>query len=250
MILFAFVISQSQVLTVNKIDLKLNNTPCVNLEQLKTTLNLKGKNILFLDNAKIKKALLAEYPCVGDIKLERFFLGAIKIEIEGRTAFVKIASFSSAPPLTLKDLEATSSTSTALLDGFFPSSTEENFILDEAGVIFAKNSSNNLPILFWPDKDLKIGQSLDKSLVYKVSKIITKLTQLEINKSENPVRMKLKDEDFIIQALPKLVFSLSKDIPKQLASLQLILAKAKIDEKTIESLDLRFDKPVIIYGQR
>jgi hypothetical protein len=45
----------------------------------------------------------------------------------------------------------------------------------------------------------------------------------------------------------KLAFLLTGNHLQELASLQLILQRNKIDLKSIESIDLRFDKPIVVY---
>ena len=44
---------------------------------------------------------------------------------------------------------------------------------------------------------------------------------------------------------PKIIFKLRNDIDKQIASLQLILEKAKMETSKLEFIDLRFDKPIV-----
>ena len=56
----------------------------------------------------------------------------------------------------------------------------------------------------------------------------------------------IKDETSVI----KVIFRLKNEVDIQLASLQLILDKAKIDEKELEFIDLRFDKPVVRYAPK
>lgn len=56
--------------------------------------------------------------------------------------------------------------------------------------------------------------------------------------------------NLIVQSKPTIIFSLENDAALQLASLQLILEKAKIGKGQIDLIDLRFDKPVLRYAQR
>ena len=49
---------------------------------------------------------------------------------------------------------------------------------------------------------------------------------------------------------PKVFFRLDNEIDLQLASLQLILEKAKIDERILEFIDLRFDKPIVRFAPK
>ncbi|MBI4038755.1 hypothetical protein HY384_02235 [Candidatus Daviesbacteria bacterium] len=58
----------------------------------------------------------------------------------------------------------------------------------------------------------------------------------------------LRDDFFLINPYsnnPRIIFRLSNSLDVQLASLQLILGKAKIDGSRLEFIDLRFDKPVL-----
>jgi len=82
---------------------------------------------------------------------------------------------------------------------------------------------------------------LDEGLFKKISTVFTETRKYEINISEAEVL----DQDFLVLSPRKIAFSLKRDILKQLVSLQLILQKAKIDESMIETVDLRFDKPVV-----
>lgn len=44
------------------------------------------------------------------------------------------------------------------------------------------------------------------------------------------------------------IFSTENDLKSQIDSLQIVLAKSKIDAAKIEKIDLRFDKPVVTYN--
>ncbi len=45
------------------------------------------------------------------------------------------------------------------------------------------------------------------------------------------------------------IFSLDKEADSQLTTLQNLLTKAKINNRTVKSIDLRFDKAVVVYGK-
>ena len=45
------------------------------------------------------------------------------------------------------------------------------------------------------------------------------------------------------------IFSLNKDLDEQLATLQNLLTKAKINNRTVKKVDLRFDKIIVIYSK-
>ena len=46
------------------------------------------------------------------------------------------------------------------------------------------------------------------------------------------------------------IFLLDRDNQKELASLQLILQRNRIDLRSIESVDLRFDKPIVTFEKK
>jgi len=62
---------------------------------------------------------------------------------------------------------------------------------------------------------------------------------------------KKTDTDLVITSAQGTIasFSLTKDPDFQLTTLQNILTKAKINKKKVKSIDLRFDKAVVIYGK-
>lgn len=61
-----------------------------------------------------------------------------------------------------------------------------------------------------------------------------------VKDSESSYRVQLASDSEVI-------FSSKKDINEQVASLQLILARLTIEGKGLRRLDLRFDKPVIVF---
>ena len=49
---------------------------------------------------------------------------------------------------------------------------------------------------------------------------------------------------------PKVIFRLDQRIDVQIASLQLILEKAKMYSESLEFIDLRFDKPIVKFAPK
>jgi len=232
------------VFNIAGIDVEIKNAQCVNEQNIKSDLNLLGKNILFFDEYEASRKLTVKYPCIKNIDFKRQLSKEIKVFISGRNPFLSVAPLTKSPLSSLDNLEATPSSSTAFLDWSLPSQEREQLTVDETGVVFDCGDNSDLPLIFLPDENLKIGQKLDDSLFIKISEIVTKLTQFQIQN----FHAKVENHDLVIQTSPQLVFALDKDALKQLASLQLILAKAKMNETMIKSIDLRFDKPVVVYA--
>lgn len=239
---------------INQIEVKKNNVQCFDDQKFLSEFNtsklslseIKNENILFFNEQRIKNKIFSEYVCVKNISFEKKFPNKLKIIINGRKSIAKISSYKSNELIDLKELEATVSSEAALLDwSSSETSSTDNFIIDDEGIIFTNKDENGLPVLYMPIADnlLKIGNKLKNTDFKKVSLLFNKLSQMNVNL----LQTKLSGQNLQVLGQPKIVFLLEKDVLKQLASLQLILEKAKIDERNMEIIDLRFDKPVVKY---
>ncbi|MDO8638889.1 MAG: hypothetical protein Q7R43_04905 [Candidatus Daviesbacteria bacterium] len=242
--IFISILWKSNVLNISQVEIENNNSQCLNKEKFSSEFNIKNENIFFIDKQKLEEKILLKYICVKNISLEKIFPSKIKIIINGRFGIAKVSNIKNEPVLDLKDLEATSSSEAALINWSVPELNEtEKFIADDEGIIFANDSENNLPIVYLPDQILKIGEKIKVTDFNKIALVFIKLPQLNISFTQT----KLNEYDLEVLSQPKIVVSLEKNILRQLASLQLILEKAKIDNRTMEIIDLRFDKPVVKY---
>ncbi|KKS71196.1 MAG: hypothetical protein UV41_C0004G0020 [Candidatus Daviesbacteria bacterium GW2011_GWA2_42_7] len=220
---------------INKIEVTINNAVCTTEEGLRVESGLPGSNILFISEETVRRKLFDKFICIKDVSLKRQFPSVVKLTVDGRVAIAGL--------MTHKGIrmEATPSSQSALLDWSTPQLTSQPFLVDDQGVLFAQFQGEDLPKLFLPEQTVKVGQRLDEGLFKKISTVFTETRKYEINISEAEVL----DQDFLVLSPRKIAFSLKRDILKQLVSLQLILQKAKIDESMIETVDLRFDKPVV-----
>lgn len=236
--IFIALIWKLEIFNLKKVEIEKNNVQCMDNQKLLSEFTIKGENILLMNEQNINKKILLKYPCVKNIIFKKQFPDKVKIIISGREGMARISY------INLKELEATSASGAALIDWTFPLSVEsDNFIIDDEGIIFAQNNESSLPYLYLKNQILKIGNKIENIDLNKVSLLFVKLPQMgiKINKT------KINGQDFQVLGEQKIVFSLAKDVLAQFASLHLILEKAKIDERTMEIIDLRFDKPVVKY---
>ncbi|MCL5783803.1 MAG: FtsQ-type POTRA domain-containing protein [Patescibacteria group bacterium] len=256
------IIFKLNIFQVHKIDVKNNGVDCVSDDNLKTLIGANNKNIFLIDEKDIRRKIISNFFCVKDVKVDKKLPDTLVLTLQGRADFVKVVLYQPLLPLTLNDLENPSASSAALLDWSLPSlSGNPTFISDETGFIFKQGENNNIPVLFLSGQNLKIGQQLDSQMFGKIFLIFDKLKSLQfvadtISKDNNlsgsdgtsilPIA-KIVDDYIQITYQAELVFSLKKDIFRQLASLQLILQKDKINSGTMKTIDLRFDKPVVVY---
>lgn len=221
---------------------------CLTSEDFQQAVKIKGESIFFIDRDQISANLLQKYLCLKAVEIEKEFPSKIKINLIDREPLVEVSSYVLTTPFPLKDLEASSSSQAALLDWSYLQD-KDFMVADEDGVIFKEKEAINLPKLFLPDQEIKLGKQLDKILFNKLSEVIKKIgSDALIKVSGNFLLIQSDLDDY--QGKKKLVISLEKDLMAQLASLQLILQKAKIDDRPMEIIDLRFDKPVVIYKQK
>ncbi|MDO8429672.1 MAG: hypothetical protein Q7S88_03520 [Candidatus Daviesbacteria bacterium] len=228
---------------------------CLSREKITSSLNAVGKNI-FLIGQKETTDLLQKERCLKSLEIKKVYPQTLKILAEARKPLVRLSKITHNNVLDLSFSEASLSSRSALIDWSVPESQDSEFeVMDSSGIIFSKISDFSLPILF-TDSDFETQKNLDKNLGEFLDKIINflKLAQndesirsLESDFSTQGLKLKQLSSSLIVYTSPKVLLSLNLDQDRQVASLQLILQKAKIDQKMIESVDLRFEKPLVIY---
>ncbi len=234
----AFVIVRSDLFTIKKIEIAAKNITCADENQLKNSSGILGQNFFLINFKNIAGSLKDKFFCIGSINLSYVFPNQIKIEANGREAVAIL--------VPLKVNEATSSSS--LENIATPSAGEslDSYLVDNEGVIFSKDGvGENLPSIFARDLNLSLGKKPAGNIVVSL-KILEKSKQfgLDVKTAE------ILDNFFILFTFPKVIFQLDGEIDLQIASLQLILSKAKIDLKELEFIDLRFDKPIIRFAPK
>lgn len=214
----AYLIFFSGFFIVKSVDL-IGELSCVDNRQLLASIDIVGLNIFLTDSSRIEKTFKTNFSCVKSVKIIRKFPKTILVQVSRREPRANL--------YIIKDtsIEATSS------------AIEESFLLDEEGVIFSGTA---------PEMPMKIYSSRKNINFRNILAILNKIKVFGIEVMEA-----VETENILlINSSPKIVFDLSKEIDAQTASLQLILAKAKIDEETAEFIDLRFDKPVVRFAPK
>lgn len=128
------------------------------------------------------------------------------------------------------------------------SNGEANFLVDETGFVFSlqKEQNSGLPIIkiegqqgvsLGTESGKKVARALE--LIKVLNNFFIPYDELLIGKNES---LTLYAPNFIA------TFSAIKDFDFQVGSLQLLLRSSKINQqKKITKIDLRFDKPVLIF---
>lgn len=238
-----FFIGNSDFFKIKSIDIQTEHIACADANQIRDSSNLLGQNIFFINSSRIKDVIKNRFICIKDIQISRNFPNKVSIFASGREPKALL--------LVLKDEEASQSANfenIATPSARIAEKSVDKFLVDSVGVIFAKENNNlDIPRIFYYKKDVSLGQVVEP--VSQSLKILQKVKSygLDVSISE------ILEESLLIHPQvkgPRIVFKLKENLDTQLASLQLILKQAKIDEKELEFIDLRFDKPVIILAPK
>lgn len=195
-----------------------SNLTCVDKESLLNVASVSGTNFFLIRSLEIEKKLKVKFSCVKSVRIFKKFPNRVSLEVRNREPQAKI--------FIVTNQESTPSAETAV----------GSFLVDNEGMLFAGNQEAGLKIYSEnKNKDFK-----------KIISILNKIKFFGIEIMDVIVIENI----LLVNSVPKMNFSLDKDSDMQLASLQLILSKAKIDEETIEFIDLRFDKPIVKFAPK
>lgn len=215
----------------------MDNVDCTDEDKLKEAAGIMGQNIFFVNFQKIQESITSKFFCVREIDISRSLPGKITLFASGRKAVAKIYLLSSgeASGSALENL-ATPSAQT----------NEESFLTDDQGVIFGLDKGQEtLPSIFLNAQSLMPGSKLGAKQSNSL-KILEKSKNLGLEAD----KMTVSGDFLVFFSSPRIIFRLDEKIDIQLASLQLILEKAKIDDIRLEFIDLRFDKPAVKFAPK
>lgn len=235
---------------ISRIEILSDRADCVDREVLTAMVDL-NQYFFQINKDNLRQRISGKFLCVKSTGLDYQFPNGAVLKVLGRVGMFRLAEFSDTIPTP--DATEPLSSASARIDWSKPSLTDEQFLVDESGVVFKKSQEKNTPLLFLSRERVEIGRRMNPELIQKFQKIFDDLVKLreesylETTAGDVGFIAKKVEADLIIISPTKIIFSLEKDVSRQLASLQLILRKNKIDAGEIDMIDLRFDKPVIRY---
>lgn len=235
---FFFGILRSDVFTIKKIEVKNDRANCINEDILISKSTILGKNFFLIDEKKTTEILKGSFICILNINYSKNLPNKVTLNVIGRKSVAVISSF--------KDLQA--SASALIEDIATPSAVfvDETYLVDRQGVVFSKGNIPSLPHISIIGQDLAVGINFGNDYLNKTLKILPELKQLNIKSNQ----MFIFNNLFISKGHLKIVFDLRANVDVQIASLQLIVQKAKMDSAVLEFIDLRFDKPIVKFAPK
>ena len=251
---------------ITSFEISLENVTCTdNAEVAKYLQGLNINYFGFIQN-QFSTNFKKKFFCIGEVNASVVYPSKLKFSASGRKPVFAIASLT--PNIEMNPVvdlpeklpEATESSQTAvpvkvldrILKDLEHATASATYLVDEEGMIFQEINSSELTHVLILGEELKIGKQIKDGQIEKVGKVSTKLKELDLP-TDNMV---IIADKLIIDFKPRIIFALNKRLDYQTASLQLILSQAKMnsdpakkDTSIIESIDLRFNKPVVIYSK-
>lgn len=246
-------------LKIKDVEVKADRVDCANSEELKTTTNLLGQNILLIDKTSLEKKLKGKYLCVRKIKIEKNLPSKIILSVSGRQPAAILVQSKEKIEISTSSGETSLSAEQASSSAMFnfgnevpkePSvhflAGEDQFLIDDEGVIFSKEGGS-APKIYFEGISLTVGKKLEEGIVTNTLKILDRVKVFGVEVSEAKI---YSQNTLLVNSTPKMIFSLNLNLDLQLAALQLLLEQAKINEENMEFVDLRFEKPIVKYAPK
>ena len=248
LILDSYLLYDSRIFNINTVDVKLDKIGCANGNDIERESQVLGQKFLFIDSKKPEQKLKDKFVCIKSVNISRTFPDKVKIDVSGRQAVAILALLT--PESTLSATLENPASQSASSDSIGASisaheKVKDEFLVDGEGVVFLKGHQENLAVIYFWGSPLDVGKNLGEGLVQSTLKILEKIKTFGVETKE----AKIYSQDVLLLNLvtqkPRIIFALDKNIDAQLASLQLIMTQAKINEEEMEFIDLRFDKLII-----
>lgn len=176
-----------------------------------------GKDFLFFPKSDVIRQISLNYPEVDNLEIKRVLPKQLSFEL-------------------------TASSARAAIKG------EKYFLVNARGLVLKiSDQPGDLPVILMDSvKNVGVGQGFDQKEIIPTIEILSNLEARKLHptmaKIISPQRVNIWLNNGTLVNV-----SLQKEANLQLDSLQVILARVKMEGKALREIDLRFDKPVILY---
>lgn len=227
----------------------LDEITCTDQAGIKAVLEQENIKFYWLQSQEIERKLKQDFSCINEVHVERKFPTSVAVTLSGRkpVAVFRVIQKFTPSPLPLEEFEASSSTQEAK-----PSPTPspqvtvtygETFLVDTKGVGYSKGSREGLPFVDYVAVKFDIGDTIGGERIQRILQIV----QFFQSQGIMIASLEMDNDKLVVKTTEEIVFSLAEGLERQGASLQLIWKQAKMNSKSVVKIDLRFDKPVVVY---
>ena len=236
---FLFLWLRSGFWKVKEVKCQFNQLNCNQEIEKKLEELSVGENVLFFPSTKIIKKIKENYPQISLVKIKKQIPQRIFFEMTSRKPVVAFSNE------LFSENEADSSD---LEEPQFVSSGDY-YLVDDQGMVIQKiEEKQNFPlILLKKDFQLNIGQQISQPEILKAIEIVSGM-RLRLLEPKVALPLSLREIKVWLEGGLLTNFNGEKDIQVQLDSLQFIYSRSKIEGKKIKKIDLRFEKPVVVFN--
>jgi cell division septal protein FtsQ len=216
LIFVVFKVLDSRLFSVRYLDCRNNQQSCSSQDE-EPFLDLLGENLIFMDINQ-KQRLTTTPTKYKIISLGKIFPSTIKIELTTRTPVAQVTA-----------------------------DKTDYYFFDSQGMVLSRSTISDQYSWLEVYSQFPLTEGVVSWQLQKTAELINELKSNQINIKT----WQLTESDDLETRLgndARIVFSLTNNIKKQVGALQLILSRSKIEGKSFQSLDLRFEKPVVIYN--
>lgn len=231
---------RSDIFIVHQLEVEgLKQNECVKKEQIYEKLPFVGRSLIFIDYEPFSKDFKTNFLCIDSITFEKKWPDKIKIKLNFRQPMTILA---------INKTDQDTASQSANLNQATISASFDYFIIDNHGFVFGEvaTSEANVPILFSKDFiNVKLGAPVESKSLKVAVEILKNLSDLQLNIktasiSKEQIDVQLENDILVI-------FSKDKEGAIQTSSLQAIIRQSKIEGKKLTKIDLRFEKPIVIF---
>ncbi len=232
---------KSPLFTVSTLQINLpDGITCASKEEVSDFSGVLGKKIFLIGTDSLSRKLTKKFGCIENFIVKKGWPSKVTIEAAERQAVGLIVFFKDNPTIS-----GESSESARLATSSWTSEIAGNFLVDKSAVVYrqVESSGSALPKIITSGEPITGGLPRGKikdavEIVASVDKAIP-LEQVEI----------WPDGRIVAYTYDKsqIVFGDDQDINGAVRALQLIVTRATIEGKKFGKIDLRFEKPVVVY---
>lgn len=200
--------------TVRSIDVT-GDRNCLNKESIEATSHILGKNIFLINTREVRENLKKENSCLDSVSLNKKLPSKLAIDVKAKVPVAKI-------------------------DG-------TDLLASADGLVIKQQAQVPIPTIYLPG-NIKAAQGARFTQNNILSALDITAALLKSDFTPSSVRI-VGPEDIAVYSTNETValFTTRMSTSGQVDSLQSILTKAKIDAAKIAKIDLRFDKPIIVF---
>lgn len=192
-----------------------------------------GRSIIFVNQKRLESEIRKNFLTINQVTVTKNLPNQISVSLT--------------PRLPTAEIDVWSATDSGKIDSA-KKRPRIRLVSDETGYLFAQvASTSGIPVInIFLDREIRVGDRLQGERVKEAIDILDQLkkSSLEVAVVElvgvEAIKVRLKTQMIV-------VFSGQKEVEDQVASLQAVIDRHRMEKREIIQIDLRYNKPVVKY---